>query len=1183
MAASNIIEILIKAKDDASDIVGGVVDSVSSKFESMSRTLLTAGAGLAVLTAPMLAGLYDATNQAVAFDEAMTNVQAIIRTTDEETAALSDTILDLGASSRYGPQLLAESYYDIVGGVADASAHMDILNASVTVAQAGNADLGASTSALISVMNSYQFAADQAALVSDVLVQTVAKGVGTMDEFAAALPQVTGLAASAGISLEDVGGQMAYLTTQGFSAGQSATFLRSMITTLQNPTADLANIIADLGYESGSSMIEAEGLAGAYDAIKDAAGGSFDGVITNQEALLGALALTNESAGEFLTNFTDGMEGIAEATEAIQMDSPAAQMDLFKSSVSALKIEIGEALIPVLNQIMGVVQPVVQMFIGWARENPELIATVAMITAGLGGLSTVMVVAGGVLGALAPMIGLISAPMIVAAGAVALLGLAFQQNLFGIQDMVGGVIDTIGEVITIAQNLDALGATTGQIIAIIAEHLGVSRPIIDAVSNVLSVMSDTINSGLATGAKVIENISDAVGDFIDQNPGIVKFVQSVIGVAGALHGTVAAVTAVSAGIGGVVTLLTPIAGVLATIGGALLATIFSPITLIAAAVVALYYAFQTNFLGIQTFIVGTVLPAIEELVDWVGVQLPIAVQMASEFWNTTLLPALQIIAAFVSGVVIGAFNDLSTWLSINIPLALAAASAFWTSTLQPAMQTVGDFITNTVIPAFTDVANWLSTNIPAAIALVSGFWTSTLQPALQAVWMFIQGSVLPVFGDVAAWLSVNIPTAVTSAQTAWESTLKPALETVWTFITTSLVPALTDVVNWLSTNIPAAVTSAQTAWETTLKPALETVANFVTTTAIPAFQQVYDFLQVFLPGAITKVVTDVSTALQPAFNILSEFITVTVIPGLQSLYDFLQVFLPGAVLTIKTAWETSLQPALLVVADFITNTVIVGLQSIYDFMQVFLPAAIAVMVAVWDTVLMPVLEAGATFLAETFVLTLQSVYDFLQVFIPGAIDVLKTAWDTVLYPAIEAVGGFITDTLIPAFQNIYDFGFTHIPDALNTLSSTLGTVLEPALDSLSTLLDGLYAGFIAIRDIVQEVANGLVDLADDAASLAGKVPGWLIPGSPTPFEIGLWGIDSALTAINRKSLPSFGDEMNAAGSTLPPGAAGGELSGGRSISITINVDAATVNDTANTQQNAQNLTREIEMALGAVG
>lgn len=176
---------------------------------------------------------------AVEWDKAFKNIEAV---TKRSTSTLQKQILNM-KSAVAGPQELADAMYDIVGGVADASTHMAILDAANRTAEAGNANLKATTQGLISVMNSYKFSATQAAFASDVLTQTVNKGVGTMDQFVSAISPIAGLAASTGVKFDELGAAMAFMTTKGATAAQAGTQAQGAITALLKPNAQMNELL----------------------------------------------------------------------------------------------------------------------------------------------------------------------------------------------------------------------------------------------------------------------------------------------------------------------------------------------------------------------------------------------------------------------------------------------------------------------------------------------------------------------------------------------------------------------------------------------------------------------------------------------------------------------------------------------------------------------------------------------------------------------------------------------------------------------------------------------------------------------------------------------------------------------------------------------------------------------------
>lgn len=462
VALNNLISIIISANDNASSVIKNVTGVLDGIGEKITR----AGVAMTAATAIITAGLGASVHQAVQFDEAMTNVGAVLGKGAEEMRELNAEVLRIGGAARAGPQAAAAAFYDIVGGVADASTHMAILNAAIATSEAGAASLTGTTSALIAVMNSYAFSADKATYASDVLTQTVGMGVGSMEELAAAIPQVAGLAAQAGIDFADLGAQIAFLTTKGFSFSQASTQVRAAIVALLTPNAKMLELFKAAGIESGSAAIQAHGLAGAYDLVSRAANGSQDELaraVGSVEALNAVMALGQEGFEGFADTFKSGLEGATEAAREIQRMSAAFQLDLLKSSFQELGITIGMALLPALNKIVGAITPIVRAVSEWLQAHPRLTTVlvafaVALSTAGplLIGVGTVMksvtLATTGLSAALkiVPMLlAAITSPVALVIGALALLATVLGVDLLGgfraIGDEIGKFVDDIGE------------------------------------------------------------------------------------------------------------------------------------------------------------------------------------------------------------------------------------------------------------------------------------------------------------------------------------------------------------------------------------------------------------------------------------------------------------------------------------------------------------------------------------------------------------------------------------------------------------------------------------------------------------------------------------------------------------------------------------------------------------------
>ena len=681
------------AMQQAQGIFSGGLAGIGQGIQGIGQQMSNLGGQLAVLTAPIAAFGAAALSQFTNFNEAITNIQAVTGASVNEIAALSDEILAIGENSRAGPQAVAEAFYDIAGGIVDASSRMPTLRAAVAAAEAGNASLTGTTRALISIMNGFGLSADQATTASDILTRTVNVGVGTMDEFAAALPNVAGLAASVGISFEDLGAMTAFLTTKGVSATEATTQLSGMIVSLIRPSKEMAAALAAIGYESGQAAIEQLGLVGAFDALA-ANGADIPEVTGRIEALRGAIALTGEGAQEFIDNFANGLAGLTEATRAIQNASPAAQLDFFNSAMSTLSITIGESLAPALVQLLQRIMPIIDNVLAWVRENPELVAQIGMVVGAIAGLAPVLIIAGKAISAVGAILSIAFSPIGLIIAALAGLFLAFQTNFLGIRDLLGPFVDNfIGNLDEVWGSISRFGQNV--------ENFGLGTAIASVIDSVMEAL------GLAENSDEMSSAAQGIGD-------------TIAGVFGTIGDYITNV---------VLPVLTTLYNWFVT--DALPAII----AFITGSVVPVFQSFF-GFLGDLWAIVG---PHLERLVTWfINEGLPAIL----EFISGTVIPGIGRFVDFLRGIwdaVAPHLLNLANWFLND---ALPAVVAFVETTIIPGIQKFVDFLvgiweivrpelehlwewfTVTALPAVRDfIVNEVMPRVQGFVDILEGIWT----------------------------------------------------------------------------------------------------------------------------------------------------------------------------------------------------------------------------------------------------------------------------------------------------------------------------------------------------------------------------------------------------------------------------------------------------------------------------
>ena len=293
------------------------------------------------------------------FETSMKNIQAITGMSSSEIKTLGDELNRIGGTAAAGPLAVAAAYNDVAGGITNVEAQMPVMMNAISLAEAGQADLGTATNGLVKIMNSYGFSVSKAATeeerkadisqkaawASDVMTQAVGMGVGSMEEFISAMSPISGLASSVGIGFDEIGSTMAYMTATTDTASTAGTKLQSFMIALQKPSKELSAALASVGIASGSAMLEEYGLAESARIVQSAFAGNQDAMVAamgRAEAMQAVIALTGDSYSKFAKDFGSGMKGITEAAQAIQIEAYESKVARLQAASDSLKIQMGD-------------------------------------------------------------------------------------------------------------------------------------------------------------------------------------------------------------------------------------------------------------------------------------------------------------------------------------------------------------------------------------------------------------------------------------------------------------------------------------------------------------------------------------------------------------------------------------------------------------------------------------------------------------------------------------------------------------------------------------------------------------------------------------------------------------------------------------------------------------------------
>lgn len=377
---------------------------------------------------------------------------------------------------------------------------------------------------------------------------------------------------------------------------------------------------------------------------------------------------------------------------------------------------------------------------------------------------------------------------------------------------------------------------------------------------------------------------------------------------------------------------------------------------------------------------------------------------------------------------------------------------------------LNDLLTNYIAPGVNAVTSFAEAFIKMVPAIIAS--DDPIQTFLNAL-------------KVAAPGLLDIITQIESAKDAFvafvtpiQATVIPIMQQLATFIGGNLTPILFGI----ATAITAAVVPALAAATVAFVSAAAPVVALVAAGALLYSAWTEDFL-----GIRTTVTSWWTGTLEPIF---------------EQVYEWLAKEIPVAVATMSVYWTDTLLPAIKKVGEFLDGVIFPILGDLANVWIALASKEISALSALWTGVLWPALKIVGDFITGTLVPIFKGLFEVEWAIAMKAGEALAGLWQKVIQPALKSVGDYITTTVLPAFQSIGNY-----------LTVTFGPILNDAEKWLSDVT----GGFAGVTGGVKEVVTWLENLATSISKL--KLPDWLTPGSPTPFETGLVGIASALQNV----------------------------------------------------------------------
>lgn len=230
----------------------GILRLVGTQFRSLIYDLNAVRIAFVLLSSST--GIAASLKVIAEFDKSMARVRSLMMGAGEATAAmnvefgaLKDTVMALGATTKFTAGQVAEGAVIITQAGYNAKESIDVLRATLDLAVAGQVEMSEAADTLTKTIAMFQKETTDAAHVADIYAAAVNYSQTNMTELANAMTYVGPVAETFGLTLEETAGYLAVLANNGISASKAGTSLRQLMMNIQQPTAKAAQVLNAYG------------------------------------------------------------------------------------------------------------------------------------------------------------------------------------------------------------------------------------------------------------------------------------------------------------------------------------------------------------------------------------------------------------------------------------------------------------------------------------------------------------------------------------------------------------------------------------------------------------------------------------------------------------------------------------------------------------------------------------------------------------------------------------------------------------------------------------------------------------------------------------------------------------------------------------------------------------------------
>lgn len=353
--ATRVLTYVLIGSDGLSPVANKAGKNVEKSSNQMTKALKSTALAFGALA---LAGGAIVTKMAIDFQTSMQKIVGLAGVSQKQVNSWSKSILALGGTLPQAPKELADALYFIASSGISGSKALDVLKASAKAAAAGLGTTESVADAVTTALNAYRGTNLTASKSTDILVTAVKDGKAEADQFASSIGRVVPVAATLGVSFDQVSAAMASMTLTGLDADEAATATRGILNSLLKPSAQGAKELKGMGLSFAGlrQELKEKGLLATLMTLKTNIGNNDEAlgkIFPNVRALNGFLSLTGKNASQTAKTFGDLTNSTGATDKAFKVASNTTEFKM-RAALSGLKsdgIALGSVMLPIIGSM----------------------------------------------------------------------------------------------------------------------------------------------------------------------------------------------------------------------------------------------------------------------------------------------------------------------------------------------------------------------------------------------------------------------------------------------------------------------------------------------------------------------------------------------------------------------------------------------------------------------------------------------------------------------------------------------------------------------------------------------------------------------------------------------------------------------------------------------------------------